>query len=370
MRYLFLLVMLTSSFIFAGEKEFRGIWLRPPDNVNDIPVMLDKIKETGFNAVFVETFYQGFTITDSSLMPTRSEYINKNILGKFVEEGHKRGLEIHAWIETYYWQVDVDKYKQFPKSPLLEQNPELVLKLKGNRETWDAEPAHRFANPAHPKVKEMMLKYVEEILKRFMVDGLHFDYVRYPAGDEDAGYDDFSLKTFKDETNINALEIQKGTKDWEIWVEWRENQVTGLLKEIRNLQKATNRNAVISTAMFPEYYKGRYTKDVRMQNWYLWVKTGLVDFLTPMAYSSTYQGIKDEIQEVVKWAGKNFPIAPGLAARKQTSDIYSSNKQPVLSEQIPIVRELGLKGHVVFCYGWLEESTGFGELKTKMYNQK
>ena len=132
MKYLSLFLILTGlcgNTIWGFEtEEIRGIWLRPPDDPACIPRILNEIAESGFNNVFVETFYHGFTISASSPIPIRPEFSGQDILQRFIDEGHQRNLKIHAWLEAYYWEVDTEKYPQYPQSPLLHKNPDLGVK--------------------------------------------------------------------------------------------------------------------------------------------------------------------------------------------------------------------------------------------------
>jgi hypothetical protein len=76
-----------------------------------------------------------------------------------------------------------------------------------------------------------------------------------------------------------------------------------------------------------------------------------------MAYAGSLEGIKREVQLVTPTAdAQDVPVFPGLAAPKKTADAYGGPSHPPIVEQVPLVRELGLKGYVVFCYGWIKES--------------
>ena len=37
-----------------------------------------------------------------------------------------------------------------------------------------------FLNPGHPATKEYLMKLVREVVSGYDVDGVHFDYLRYP----------------------------------------------------------------------------------------------------------------------------------------------------------------------------------------------
>ena len=99
-----LIVFFSSIFSASGQTvvEARGLWLRPPKDISAIPEMLDQIQRAGFNLVFVETFYHGFTLYPNAIVPPRPEYGKTDVLQIFLTEGHKRNLQIHAWVEVFY----------------------------------------------------------------------------------------------------------------------------------------------------------------------------------------------------------------------------------------------------------------------------
>lgn len=339
--------------------ETRGLWLRPPSDLDTIPAMLDEIRDAGFNAIFVETFYHGFTLYPSKYVPQRPEFKGTDVLKIFVEEAHKRGLQVHCWIETFYWAVDTQQYPQFPKTPLFDGHPDWLLKLRDGSTTEKAESAHIFANPAHPGVRKLLINFICELVSQYEIDGINMDYIRYPSGKEgmDAGYDEYSRSRFKENWGIDPLtkiDPAKHQALWEKWVAWRENQVTFFLKELREALKKQKRKVLLSADIFPGYYKDRY-HNTKYQDWRSWIDLRLIDVIIPMAYAMSIDGIKEEIEQVTHYAkDKGVMVFPGLAVSKSKADAYGGPGHPPLSSQLPLVRQMKLKGHVVFCYSWLK----------------
>ena len=363
----FVVILLMVLFVSGGfcADELRGVWLRPPSDPAQIPVMLDEIADAGFNAVFVETFYHGFTISKNSPIPTRPEFEGKDILKKFIREGHKRGLEVHAWVEVFYWEVDTKKHPEFPKSPLLEEHPEWVSKLKNNDETWKSEDSHRFANPAHPEVRKLLVDYFKDLLERYNLDGLNLDYIRYCSGYTDAGYDEYTINLFKSEMKYNPTNMCKCKKaKWQEWIKWRENQVTGFLREVRDMQRETKPDILLSADIFSQYYKKGNPSQFIFQDWQTWSKDLLIDAVIPMAYGSSLDSVSQEIEAVNKRIQPSVKLMPGLAIGTNKKDKYSSADHPPIADQIDLVRNLSLPGHVTFCYKWIMDSDeGFKSYK-------
>jgi len=356
-RIIIAFVILALGISTADAEEFRGVWLRPPEKPEQIPVMLDQIAEAGFNAVLVETFYHGFTISATSPIPTRPEFVGQDVLQQFIDEGHKRGLEVHAWVEVFYWQVDTEQYPQYPRTPLFDGHPDWVSKLRGGRETWESEPAHRFANPAHPEVRGLLLDYFEDLLKRYELDGLHLDYIRYSSGAEDAGYDAFTVNKFKAETGWDPSTIPPDqSAQWKQWVEWREEQVTEFVRQVHQMKEKTRPDALLSAAVFARYYEQRYKDHFIFQQWSSWAQEDLIEALMPMAYGGTLAAIRREIAEVQNRCPASFQILPGLAIERKKKDRYSGGTHPPIEDQIAMVRRFSPAGHAIYCYGWILDS--------------
>src|SRR5262249_26010154 len=99
------------------------------------------------------------------------------------QEGHKAGLEVHAWMCTFFvWHKG-----RHPYSPqhIINQHPEwLVQDKNGNRRIT---PGHdiegAFLDPALPEVRAYTRDVFLDLVKHYAVDGIHFDYVRFPSCD-------------------------------------------------------------------------------------------------------------------------------------------------------------------------------------------
>ncbi len=347
--------------------ELRGIWLRPPNNPGEIPRILNRIKKAGFNAIFLETFYHGFTIYPGSNVPIRPEYEGYDVLKQFIKEGHSRGIAIHCWTETFYWQVDTEKYPQYPRTPLFDAHPEWRLLTKGGKTTEVAEPAHIFADPANPGVQLFLLEYYRDLLRRYDIDGLDLDYVRYTSGALDTGYTPYASSAFKAESGVDPLNInrKKNPVLWMKWVKWREGRITEFVGKLAELVQNEKPSVMLSAAVSPSYYNRR-GRSFTFQDWATWLNRNYPDAIMPMAYGSTLNSIRKEIAAVAVRNKRKALIIPALAVSIKNADAYGSPRHPPISEQIKAVRSMGLKGHTVFCYGWIIRSEkgfrAFGEV--------
>ena len=348
--------------------EFRGVWLRPPQKIEEIPLILDRIQKAGFNVLFLETLYHGHVIFPGSPFPERPEYKGRGVLQIFIREAHQRGIAVHCWTEVFYLQVDTEKYPQFPEAPLFKDHPEWLLLTREGQRSDVSESAHIFGDPANPGLRNFLLAFYKDLAARYDIDGINLDYIRYSAGSRDTGYTACAREAFRSEAGIDPKEIdrEKNPDLWMRWVKWREDQVTNFVLRVSGTVKEIKPDMILSTAVFPEYYKTR-GDHVTFQDWAAWLETAPLDLIIPMAYASSLEGIRGEIREVIQRNPRNTWIIPALALSTKTGSEYQAPDHPPIFDQIALVRSLKLKGHSVFCYDWiLQNPKGFEAFK-KVY---
>lgn len=337
---------------------WRGVWVRPEASLSSVTIQLDNIQKAGFSAVYVETFYHGFTIYPSQFVPIRPEMKGTDYLKFYVEEGHKRGLEIHPWIEVFYWEVNTKDHPKFPKTTLFDKHPEWRALLRNGDTTDKEEKSHIFANPAHPGVQQLLLNYFEEMLTKYEIDGLNLDYIRYPHGFRDAGYEEYTRAEYKKLTGKDPIDIQMDpdNADWRAWAEWREKVILDFVAKVKDARNRTRKNVVLSAAVFPASDEGRY-KSTKFQNWREMVKMELLDVIAPMAYQPSLGEIEKSLQAVIdEMKGQKIQLMPALAIQKKNIDEYSGEGHPPIFDQEQLILRLQLPGLSVFCYDWMMDS--------------
>src|SRR5690606_23667287 len=86
-----------------------------------------------------------------------------------IDEAHKRGLEFHAWFNPYRAADDAN-LSALPANHPARRNPGWVVKYGGRA----------YYNPGLPQVREHVVKVVTDVVRRYDVDGVHFDDYFYP----------------------------------------------------------------------------------------------------------------------------------------------------------------------------------------------
>ncbi len=325
LHILCVLCVLCGSFLVA-EAQVKGVWVRPfigatedvrKDAVKGrefIRAELQKIKRAGLNTIYLETFWDGYTIYPSRVSPQRPLNINYgvaengkgwDVLQVYIEEGAKLNLKIYAWMHIFHqWSTNLGG---LDKSPIFSKHADwAMLDAKGSPlVVSEAEGANRdvfkvFMSPSNAEVRRYLRDVVGEISKNYpRLGGIQWDYIRYPLQYPESPFDynPLTLAAFQKETKLDArkLSAKDTPKEWKIWQDWKTQQVTETVKELAGIVRKNQPRWEISAAVFPDIEQNLR---VKQQDWKTWAKEGYVDALLPMLYNR-------DINRVETWA-KDF----------------------------------------------------------------
>ena len=233
--------------------------------------ILDRLKEANFNTVLFQTRTRGDVFYASDIEPYNSILTGKvdgnpgyDPLAFAVEECHKRGMECHAWMVTI---------------PL--GNRKHVAALKGKSVTKKrpaitaAYKREYFLNPGHPETKEYLMNLVREVVERYDVDGVHFDYLRYPE----------YARNFPDRTLYRRYGAGRTLE------QWRRDNISDIVRHIYKGVKALKPWVKVSSSPVGKYddtsrYPSRGWNALRSvhQDVQGWLAEGIQDQIYPMMY--------------------------------------------------------------------------------------
>jgi uncharacterized lipoprotein YddW (UPF0748 family) len=152
--------------------------------------MLARVEAGHFNAIFVESFVYGRA-------NYRSDFLEKSVglapnfdpLAYIIKQAHPRGIQVHAWL--------VAGPVGGLEGPILSQHPDwAMVSLDGERANW--------LNYSRPDVRQFISSVALEIIENYKVDGIHFDYTRYPSPGWKWGFDPSSTQLFAQKTGLDA----------------------------------------------------------------------------------------------------------------------------------------------------------------------
>lgn len=334
-----------------------AIWHRPNDSgeetdLNGLKKVLHKFRSAGINLVFLESFYHGAAVYRSGYVPYNASLeafgygSYPDYLSAFVAEADKLGIEVHAWVEDFYIGIE--------DSIFTRRYPEWILKTKygGIRQTEGG--GFLFLDPANSEACAFLIKvYLELLGKHPLVKGLNLDYIRYPLSSEtdDAGYTEAALSAFAEQYGATPEE------DYGKWIKFRADTVTSFVKNVKEQVKPQFPNIKLSTAVFPER---KLSYETKKQDFSEWLKQGLLDFVTPMAYYDDLNKLREALTEMISFC-KETPCLAGLSCT------YHNLSGKDVLEQIDLSLSVGAKGIVFFGSKSILENTVYLNILNKKF---
>lgn len=238
---------------------------------DELVEILDKLKAANFNTVLFQTRTRGDVLYQSSIEPYNSILTGKvggdpgyDPLTFAIEECHKRGMECHAWMVS----IPLGNKKHVAslgKESVTKKKAAICVPYKNEY----------FLNPGHPQTKEYLMSLVREVVKRYDVDGVHFDYLRYPE----------NAPRFPD--GYDYKRYAKGRS----LAQWRRDNITDIVRYIYKEVKALKPWVKVSTSPVGKY---RDTSRYSSRGWNAyhtvyqdvqgWLGEGIQDQIYPMQY--------------------------------------------------------------------------------------
>src|SRR5690554_89627 len=193
----------------SGKIEARGVWHRPIEkNLEELTNVLDTLVDLNINDIYVEAFWNGFSIYPSKVVPLHPNLDNNyglygnDYLKALISEAHKRNIGVHAWLENFFVGV-----LGTLNSSLWEDNPNWRIINYNDLEHQTGKPGNEeegflFFDPANDEVQAFIIEFYKELVTNYNIDGVQLDYIRYPAANENyifsSGYTDIAISKFKE----------------------------------------------------------------------------------------------------------------------------------------------------------------------------
>jgi uncharacterized lipoprotein YddW (UPF0748 family) len=289
-------------------EEIRGVWVDAFNNglknADQVTSVVEAARAKNANAIFAQVRKRGDAYYRGGLEPVAVDVAaGFDPLGDLIAKAHdtrdgKARLEVHAWLVTYnIWNRETTSPSQ-PDHPF-RRFPEWISQKYRAR---DSDPIVRWDggnypfDQGHPAVQQHTFDVAMDILRRYDIDGLHFDYIRYSddssANNQPWGYHPVSVARF------NTLKNRTGTPlpGDSAWLQWRRDQVSALLRKVYLHARAEKPRARVSAALIcydpaPTLSAGSWNTTSAynrvLQDWRAWLEEGILDLGCPMAYKTS-----------------------------------------------------------------------------------
>lgn len=308
------------------KAENRAVWLRPKDTcLEDVKKRFDMLESININTIYLETHWNGYTIypTDNGIMKQNPIFEGFDVLDSYIAEAHSRGIELHAWVENFL--VDL---------PIAEKKPEWMnISRKGNK--------YYFLNPALPQVRDFLSELYKELIENYDVDGIQFDYLRYPnSGDytNDFGYDTYTRQLFRNFSGTDPINLNPEDSLWKEWCEFREYIISSYACRIFSELKSLRPEIQISADVWPDY--DDTLTDV-FQNPKTWVNKDYINTLIPMSYYLNEKPVADDLVNSWAFSRGHSQVSSGIAT-------FNKVDKKVFIRQIDTARASNASGVSIF----------------------
>ncbi|MBB6473397.1 glycoside hydrolase family 10 protein [Sphaerisporangium rubeum] len=292
-----------------AKRQLRGVWIATVHNLDwptkpgltqekqraEYVKILDTAARRNLNAVFVQVRPASDALYASPHEPwsqwltgTPGKNPGWDPLPFLIDEAHKRGLEFHAWFNPYRAAATADLSK-LPASHPARQHPSWVVKYQGKA----------YYNPGLPEVRQHTVKIVDDVVRRYDVDGVHFDDYFYPYPVAGVPFSDKAAFT----------KYGKGRS----LAAWRRDNVNKLIAEVGQAVHAAKPYVKFGVSPFGIWRnksddpagsdtKGLSAYDAIYSDARAWIKAGSVDYVMPQLYWPRGFAVADYAKLLPWWA--------------------------------------------------------------------
>ncbi len=312
--FIALLLFVVATVCANTVREFRGAWIQcvngqfmgmsTADIQKTLTYQLDELQKDGANAIIFQVRPECDALYNSSIEPwsrfltgeqgkAPSPYWDP--LQWMIEQCHKRGMELHAWINPYRAKTKTTHVLS-PKH-IAHKRRDLVFEYDGQY----------ILNPAYDENRQYICHVVGDILRRYDVDGLHIDdyFYPYPAAGCTIPDEQLYRRNPGGHSNIG---------------DWRRYNVNLFMKEMHDTIRAVKPWVKFGVSPFGIYRNKKSDpngSDTRgLQNYddlyadvLLWINNGWVDYCVPQIYWQIGHPTAD-YKTLIQWWDRNASARP------------------------------------------------------------
>lgn len=291
------------------------------------------LQRAGFNTMYVNLASSGAAFYPNSKSLPSIATGSTDEIARGITLARQRGLAVHAkLIVMFMFKSPPSFQRQLQKADRVMRGPDGKPVLQ-NASMWLC--------PSQPVNRTLMTAAITEMLTRYRVDGLQFDYIRF--SEQPSCYCSHCRAEFERTTGIQVKRWPAAVMEGPYVVrfnEWRKRLITDWVRELSLVAGRIQPGIKLSAAVFADLDRAREEK---AQDWKLWLESGLLDYVCTMTYKTDAREFETLVRKQLAWAARRNQIVVGIGSWK-----FDSKSQ--LHAQITAVRQLGAPGFVLFSY--------------------
>jgi uncharacterized lipoprotein YddW (UPF0748 family) len=340
------------------DREIRAVWVASVVNIDwpstnnlstaqekaELVSILDRARELKLNTIIFQV-RPGCDALYASTIEPWSEYLTGTMgkapepfydpLSFAIEEAHKHGLELHAWFNPYRARHALAK-SPISANHVSRTHPELVRQY--GKSLW--------LDPGEKAVQDYSLRVVLDVVRRYEIDGVHFDDYFYPYAEQDRSGQEIEFPDAVSWQRYGAG--SKLSRD-----DWRRENVNTFIHRVYQEIKATKPWVKFGLSPFgiwrphnPPSIQGYDAYDKLFADSRKWLQNGWLDYFAPQLYWAI-DAPEQSFPVLLKWWAEQNPkgrhLAPGMDSTK-AAHRWSPDE---IVNQIRIAhKQPGVDGHI------------------------
>ncbi len=356
-------------------REVRALWVTRASLTTQraIAEMVRAAHDHGFNTILVQVRGRGDAYYAGGPEPRAAELTQAGAafdpLAEVIESARRAGLRVHAWVNVNIVASAVELPSE--RSHLLYRHPEWLMVPRelapqlapfepnnpayvGAISRWTRAQSGAveglYASPIIPAAADHVISIVTHLARRYDLDGLHLDYIRYP--NETFDYSRYAIAEFRSHIAPTVNDAARRAIDgraavdlfaWpdalqDEWRRFRTARLSALVTRIRAAVKRERPSIELSAAVAPDAAEATA---IRLQDWRAWIDGRLLDAVCPMAYTQDTALFTAQVAAAQAVAGASAVWA-GIGSYRLT---------PAQTlEHIAAARRAGAAGIALFSY--------------------
>ena len=314
--------------------ELRGAWIHSPYGIADWgwDKTIELLAKNGFNAVFANFLWGYVADYPSEVLPNHPDTYGENgrvdYLQQCLQACQKHQIELHVW------KVNWNMGHRTPEE--LRRKMRVLGRTQQRYNGVDTD----YLAPHNEDNFKLELDSMLEIVRKYPVAGIHFDYIRYP--DNRADYS-FSARIAFEKSLGRPVrhwpeDCRPGGVEEAAFAAWKRENITRLLRAVSKQAKDIRPAIKVSAAVYGDWESARLSV---AQDSAAWIDEGLLDFVCPMNYSASLSEFEHLLRKQLLTVAGRIPVYPGLG-------VYMLPGAAALAEQVMLSRKLGADGFVCF----------------------
>ena len=327
------------------KREFRGAWIQcvngqfqgigTQEMQRTLRYQLDELQKDGVNAIIFQVRAEC-----DALYPSRYEPWSKFLTGRqgtppspywdplqwMIDECHRRGMELHAWINPY--RAKTKTTSQLAANHIAVTHPDRIFSYDGLY----------ILNPALSENRDYICRVVDDIVSRYDVDGIHIDDYFYPypaAGQTIPDQRDFQHDSRgftdirdwrRDNVDLFVKQLGESVHQRKPWVKFGVSPF-GIYRN----QKSDPRNGSRTSGL--QNYDDLYADVLK------WVNNGWIDYCVPQLYWEIGNRAAD-YQELIGWWNRKAANRPLYIGEDVLRTVKYADPQNPASHQLPAKHRL------------------------------